>query len=186
MVTAKCTVCNMEFPDTHPSREGNKFCIRDHFNMFKKEHGTWNKGMKWREMYSKEINKRMRKRITSKGKEHYLYGRNRIDVIMRNLLNNPMKSKEYIKDLKNKIKENPEMVIDSLVKNMVRDKKYAYQRIAYEFYGRKCAVCGKTEGQIDVHHKDRNRKNNKLDNLIVLCPKHHAEEHTKDLKSSST
>lgn len=43
----------------------------------------------------------------------------------------------------------------------------------------KCEVCSYDSYQevLQIHHKDRNRKNNDLDNLIVLCPTCHAEEH---------
>lgn len=39
---------------------------------------------------------------------------------------------------------------------------------------RKCAVCG-AQGIYQLHHLDDNPSNNTLDNLIVLCPNHHAE-----------
>lgn len=40
--------------------------------------------------------------------------------------------------------------------------------------GRKpvCAICG-AESQLHVHHADGNHENNKLENLIWLCPKCH-------------
>lgn len=60
-----------------------------------------------------------------------------------------------------------------------------------EFYLRNadismCARCGydKCSGILQVHHLDRNRKNNTMENLIVLCPNCHEEEHynAKDAK----
>jgi hypothetical protein len=49
-----------------------------------------------------------------------------------------------------------------------------------------CARCGyKTESRIlGIHHKDRNRRNNTLDNLEVLCPNCHSLEHLKHLPVS--
>jgi len=46
---------------------------------------------------------------------------------------------------------------------------------------KKCANCGfDTYPKIlGVHHKDRNRDNNSLENLIVLCPNCHSIEHMK-------
>lgn len=42
-----------------------------------------------------------------------------------------------------------------------------------------CEECGIKESDIlEVHHKDGNRKNNNLSNLIILCPNCHAR-HTK-------
>lgn len=40
-----------------------------------------------------------------------------------------------------------------------------------------CEKCGTTEGLIDIHHKDKNRKNNTTDNLIVLCRHCHLIAH---------
>jgi len=39
----------------------------------------------------------------------------------------------------------------------------------------KCAVCGWAEDEriLEVHHKDEDRSNNALDNLIILCPTCH-------------
>lgn len=51
-----------------------------------------------------------------------------------------------------------------------------YKRIAYEAYGKVCNRCG-SEDDIVVHHKDRNRKNNDINNLEVLCKKCHQHEH---------
>jgi len=47
----------------------------------------------------------------------------------------------------------------------------------------KCNQCGyDTEPKIlGVHHKDRNRKNNDLSNLEVLCPNCHSLEHSKHI-----
>jgi 5-methylcytosine-specific restriction endonuclease McrA len=44
-----------------------------------------------------------------------------------------------------------------------------------------CVRCGYSEHPeiLGVHHKDRNRKNNDLDNLEVLCPNCHSLEHKK-------
>jgi hypothetical protein len=56
----------------------------------------------------------------------------------------------------------------------------AYRKIAFEDYGleKKCMQCGSTKN-IDVHHKDKNRKNNKLENLLVMCHKCHIKYHDK-------
>ncbi len=47
-----------------------------------------------------------------------------------------------------------------------------------EKIGRKCERCNYDKYQIlEIHHKDRNRANNNLENLLLLCPNCHAEEH---------
>ena len=44
--------------------------------------------------------------------------------------------------------------------------------------GQKCERCGYDKYEIlQVHHKDRNRKNNDLKNLQLICPNCHYEEH---------
>lgn len=44
--------------------------------------------------------------------------------------------------------------------------------------GKKCEQCQYSKHEIlVVHHKDRNRNNNELMNLELLCPNCHAEEH---------
>ncbi len=41
-----------------------------------------------------------------------------------------------------------------------------------------CSRCTYSKYEIlQIHHKDRNRKNNKLDNLELICPNCHYEEH---------
>lgn len=59
-------------------------------------------------------------------------------------------------------------------------KSNKYRRIAYIHKGFiKCELCGYNEFTkvLEVHHKDRNRKNNKVENLQVLCPTCHRVEH---------
>jgi hypothetical protein len=44
--------------------------------------------------------------------------------------------------------------------------------------GKVCERCGYDKYEIlQVHHKDRNRRNNKLENLEIICPNCHYEEH---------
>lgn len=44
--------------------------------------------------------------------------------------------------------------------------------------GQKCERCGYNKQEIlQVHHKDRNRNHNALENLELICPNCHYEEH---------
>ena len=44
--------------------------------------------------------------------------------------------------------------------------------------GKKCERCAYKKYEIlQIHHKDRNRSNNNLDNLALICPNCHYEEH---------
>lgn len=51
----------------------------------------------------------------------------------------------------------------------------AYRRNAFIAYEHKCAACGYNEDEriLEVHHIDENRTNNKIDNLVILCPNCH-------------
>ena len=47
---------------------------------------------------------------------------------------------------------------------------------AHKILGEKCETCGSTE-YLEVHHRDRNRENNRLTNLQLLCRSCHRNLH---------
>ncbi len=47
-----------------------------------------------------------------------------------------------------------------------------YRKLAFKNYPHTCAMCDSKE-KLQVHHKDKNRENNTLDNLVILCQKCH-------------
>jgi hypothetical protein len=53
---------------------------------------------------------------------------------------------------------------------------YAKNVAVRHFKKNECLVCG-YKVSTDVHHWDKNKYNNKKDNLILLCPNHHREVH---------
>lgn len=57
--------------------------------------------------------------------------------------------------------------------------KYTYRRLVLENVEKVCTKCGYKEHPeiLEVHHKDRNRNNNDIDNLELLCPNCHMWEH---------
>ncbi len=61
------------------------------------------------------------------------------------------------------------------------DKVVSQQALKKRLSGKRGYVCERCNYNIflilQVHHKDRNRDNNKLNNLELLCPNCHAEEH---------
>jgi len=52
------------------------------------------------------------------------------------------------------------------------------KRIVFEKYQKKCFFCGDTKN-IEVHHINTNRKDNRIENLIVLCRDCHKKVHSK-------
>ena len=56
---------------------------------------------------------------------------------------------------------------------------HSYREIARRNQEAACKLCGysKMPEVLQVHHIDKNRKNNKVENLEILCPTCHAETH---------
>ena len=55
----------------------------------------------------------------------------------------------------------------------------SYRERALRELGVKCRLCEYSiESVLEVHHIDRDRGNNEINNLAVLCPTHHREVHT--------
>jgi 5-methylcytosine-specific restriction endonuclease McrA len=59
------------------------------------------------------------------------------------------------------------------------DGAYSYRDIAFRNNPHRCNRCGYCEyvGILKVHHRDRNRHNNDLENLEILCPNCHDLDH---------
>lgn len=58
----------------------------------------------------------------------------------------------------------------------------SYRKIGLRNCGQICSGCGFSSVPeiLQVHHRDKNRKNYSLENLVVLCPNCHAIEHFKE------
>lgn len=74
-------------------------------------------------------------------------------------------------------------------KNYTRDKNLSLKyklttKKILELRSRGCVICGWNK-KIHLHHKDQNRENNSIDNLIVLCPNHHYSLHSKDYQKET-
>lgn len=54
-----------------------------------------------------------------------------------------------------------------------------YRQKAFENFEHKCFDCGwnKHSTILEVHHKDEDRSNNSLENLVILCPTCHQVRH---------
>lgn len=57
-------------------------------------------------------------------------------------------------------------------------KEHTYRTTCFIHHEMKCCVCGEDK-IVEVHHFDENKKNNKIDNLIPLCPTHHQYVHSR-------
>lgn len=55
------------------------------------------------------------------------------------------------------------------------DNSKSYRKRAFSHYSPQCTICHWDEDEriLEVHHKDSNRNNNKVENLIILCPNCH-------------
>ena len=53
-----------------------------------------------------------------------------------------------------------------------------YIDICFRSHKKECIICGE-QNVVDVHHFDKNRKNNNIENLVHLCPTHHRYMHRK-------
>jgi hypothetical protein len=54
----------------------------------------------------------------------------------------------------------------------------AYRTTCFLEHEKKCVICGE-EQIVEVHHYDGNHSNNKIENLIPLCPTHHKYCHSR-------
>ena len=65
--------------------------------------------------------------------------------------------------------------------NRPRDKVKSYQSLKIRLLrerGTKCERCGYAKFEIlQIHHKNRNKIDNNLENLELICPNCHYEEH---------
>jgi len=63
--------------------------------------------------------------------------------------------------------------------NHYTEERRDYRLTAFETYPHCCNRCGyiKVKEVLQVHHKDCDHSNNTVDNLEILCPNCHAEEH---------
>lgn len=57
-----------------------------------------------------------------------------------------------------------------------------YRKKAFESYPHHCNKCGRNEhiNVLEIHHKDRNKTNNNISNLEILCPTCHQIHHFVD------
>jgi len=64
--------------------------------------------------------------------------------------------------------------------------KPSYRKILFEALGNRCEIKGCNRTDLCIHHKDGDRENNSLENLALLCRKHHQREHSQILSGMPT
>jgi hypothetical protein len=57
-------------------------------------------------------------------------------------------------------------------------KESCYRTTCFLYHKKECIICGE-KNIVHVHHFDENKKNNKPENLIPLCPTHHQYWHSR-------
>ena len=66
-------------------------------------------------------------------------------------------------------------------KQMSESSKFPYNYVDGGYNGKietkECEICGEIQKKILIHHKDGNRKNNKIQNLVAVCDKCHSRMH---------
>lgn len=62
-------------------------------------------------------------------------------------------------------------------KNHPNWNKEGYRNKCFEHYGKKCLVCNEVK-IVAVHHINENHLDNRIENLIPLCPTHHQYMHS--------
>lgn len=58
------------------------------------------------------------------------------------------------------------------------DGEHSYREKAFRYYSAVCAECGySNKAALEVHHIDKNRNNNEISNLEILCANCHTLKH---------
>lgn len=60
------------------------------------------------------------------------------------------------------------------------------QQLKNKVFNKRCFICKKIYFRLEIHHIDKNRKNNVLKNLLIVCPKCHNKIHNNKFIDSPT
>lgn len=81
----------------------------------------------------------------------------------------------------------PEMREAARLRTLARNPDARYHGLSAKEAKRKtrsvghCSRCGVEKERLDIHHKDRNKHNQTLENLEVLCHQCHMQEHRHEI-----
>ncbi len=56
--------------------------------------------------------------------------------------------------------------------------KGSYRNVCFETHGKSCIVCGESK-IVAVHHINEDHEDNRISNLVPLCPTHHQYVHSR-------
>jgi len=79
-------------------------------------------------------------------------------------------------------KKKKKMILKAKAENLVFNTKKRQavsnelKQLIFNKYQNKCAICG-LEDNLEIHHKNENPCDNRITNLILLCPNCHAKIH---------
>lgn len=59
-----------------------------------------------------------------------------------------------------------------------KDKRLGYQALCFRYHGKKCLVCGEDK-IVAAHHVNEDHNDNRVENLVPLCPTHHQYLHSR-------
>lgn len=77
--------------------------------------------------------------------------------------------------------------IGDVVDQDIKTAHASSRKIPFVIQGkeRRCEICGATDVRIEVHHKDKNWRNNNPENLQVVCAQCHRKLHRSEIKKCS-
>ncbi len=87
-------------------------------------------------------------------------------------------AKVKMREKKFKLREKVEKEVYGKIKTKRQIFDNGLKESIYSRYNNECTVCGGKEG-LHIHHKDKNPKDNKMNNLTLLCGVCHKKVHMK-------
>lgn len=101
--------------------------------------------------------------------------------LIKQLRENDKKTYQEIADVL-KISKQRVHQIHKGYRTFLKHKSYRRKKI-YQLYNNQCYYCENKE-KLQIHHKDKNKKNNNIENLILVCIKHHKKLHRGEKKDT--
>jgi 5-methylcytosine-specific restriction endonuclease McrA len=177
-----CVICGAEFEDT--SKIKNRLYCSD-ICKNKRNYQVERKTLKWqirRSLYKDRANllellRRRKEGVSERGSPEHRQKMIEINKQNKELRSAIMKEKWKEIEFRNKCSE--EISKGKISKTGAISRNIAH-KLAFKYYEPKCVNCGSVDNLV-VHHLDKNFRNNKMDNLTILCRVCHSSIH--DIKN---